>query len=256
MSVGTTEAGKGDRTSPRTTKHESLRRSILQIITEDPRQGRLLPSERELATEHGISRMTARLVIEELADQGLVYRVQGLGTFVSAAAISKSLRLTSFTEDMLARGMRPTSRVTFMTERPAGAAAGADLQLSPGEPVIVVERVRLADDVPMCVETIELPARLVPGLASDPLEGSVYELLASHYRIRITRAEQRIRATVLDTREAQLLQVPPVSPALLVERVSSDKSGRPVERARSLYRADRYDFRVAVERRRAHARRP
>ncbi len=247
----TSGRAKGHRVAQRTTKHEQLRRSILQMITDDPRQGRLLPSERDLATEHGISRMTARLVIEELADQGLVYRVHGLGTFVSGGAISKSLALTSFSEDMLTRGMRPSSRVLLARERPAGAAAGVHLQISPAEQVIEVRRVRLADDVPMCLESIELPAQLVPGLSSRPLAGSVYELLASEYRIHITRAEQRIRATVLDVEEAQLLEVPPVSPALLVERGSCDKAGRPVEWARSLYRADRYDFRVAVERRRS-----
>ena len=86
-----------------------------------------------------------------------------------------------------------------------------------------------------------------------PLTGSMYSLLATRYRIRIAHAEQRIRATVLHAEEAELLETSALSPALPVERVSSDRAGRSVERASSLYRADRYDFRVAVNRR-AHAR--
>lgn len=231
------------------TKHDQLRFALLRLIEEDPRRDRALPSERDLAAEYGVSRMTARLVIEELADQGFVYRVHGRGTFVDRPLVSKSLALTSFTEDMLARGRRPGTKVVLCAERPAGAAAGRDLQISPAAPVICLRRVRLADEVPICLETVELPARLVPDLGKQPLTGSLYDLLATRYRIRVMHAEQRIRATVLDPEEADLLGVAAVSPALLVERVSSDKAGQPMERARSLYRADRYDFRVAVDRR-------
>jgi GntR family transcriptional regulator len=241
---------KGEPVSRPATKHELLRSALLGVIEQDPRRDRVLPSERDLAAEFGVSRMTARMAIEELADQGFVYRVQGRGTFIDRPWVSKSLALTSFTEDMLARGLRPSTRVVLCEERPAGAAASRDLRISPAAPVIYMRRVRLADEIPICLETVQLPAELVPGLADVPVTGSLYDLLASRYRIRITHAEQRIRATVLEPEEAELLDAAPVSPALLVERISNDKAGRPVERARSLYRADRYDFRVAVDRRR------
>ncbi len=231
------------------TKHEQLRSALLGLIEQDPRRELPLPSERDLAAEFGVSRMTARMAVEELADQGFVYRVQGRGTFVRQPWVSKSLALTSFTEDMRARGMKPATKVLASAERPAGAAAGSDLKISPADPVIFLRRVRLADGVPICLEAVELPAALVPGMLHEVLTGSLYDLLESSYRIRITHAEQRIRATVLDQEEAGLLGVAPVSPALLVERVSLDRAGRPVERARSIYRADRYDYRVAVDRR-------
>jgi GntR family transcriptional regulator len=230
-------------------KHELVRSALLGLIAQDPRRDRALPSERDIASEYGVSRMTARMVIEELADQGYVYRVQGRGTFVGRPRVSKSLALTSFTEDITARGMRPGSRVIACTEGPAGAAIGRDLQISPNDAVISIKRVRLADDIPMCLETIEIPARLAPGLAGLPLTGSVYELLAARYRVRVSHAEQRIRATVLEPDEAALLDSPPLSPALLVERISRDKSDRRIERARSVYRGDRYDFKVDVDRR-------
>src|SRR5262249_35853877 len=156
--------------------------------------------------------MTARMVIEELADQGFVYRVQGRGTFVNRRRVSKSPALTSFTEDMLARGMRPGTRVVLCDERPAGAAVGQDLQISPAEPVICLRRVRFADGSPICLETVQLLAKLVPGLTQLPLTGSLYDLLSSRYRIRVMHAEQRITATVLEPDEAELLEVPPASP--------------------------------------------
>ncbi len=233
----------------RDTKREQLRESVMALINDDPRRGKALPSEREIAAAHGVSRMTARLVIEELADRGLVYRVPGQGTFVAGDPVTKSLGLTSFTEDMLARGMKPWSRILEAGVVPAGAAAGRDLRVSPADEVVRIRRVRLADDAPMCLESVDLPSHLVPGLLSHDLGGSLYDLLASQYNIEVARADQRMRATVTDTEESKLLGVPVVSPALLVERVSSDREGRPVERARSLYRADRYDFKVAVERR-------
>jgi GntR family transcriptional regulator len=233
------------------TKHGLVRDRVLELIREDPTHGRPLPSERDLATAYGVSRMTARQVVEELVDQGYVYRVRGLGTFVNRSVVSKSLALTSFSEDMWARGMRPDSRVLLVERRAAGAGAGQDLGISPTEDIIRIHRVRTADEEPMCLEKIELPAALVTGLESESLTGSLYDLLASRYGIQITHADQRIRATVLEVEEAELLQAPPVSPALLVERLSHDRAGRPVERARSLYRGDRYDFRVAVDRSRS-----
>lgn len=236
---------------PGLTKHALVREALLELIRRDPTHGRSLPSERELAASYGVSRMTARQAIEELVDEGYVYRVQGAGTFVHRPAISKSLTLTSFSEDMRARGMRPGSRILRVEERPAGPAAGRDLLLSPVEPVVSASRVRLADGTPMCLERVELPARLVPGITPEDFEGSLYALLAARYRIRVVRADQGIRATVLHPEEADLLGVPPLSPALLVRRVTADRGGRPVERAQSLYRADRYDFQVSVERKTA-----
>jgi GntR family transcriptional regulator len=94
-----------------------------------------------------------------------------------------------------------------------------------------------------------LAARLVPGLLEEPLHGSLYDLLSHRYRITMVRAEQTVTASVLDTREALLLEVPPVSPALVVVRTAYDQRGRAVEYAKTVYRGDRYSYRLTLERR-------
>ncbi|GGM29396.1 hypothetical protein GCM10007977_033370 [Dactylosporangium sucinum] len=159
--------------------------------------------------------------------------------------ITKSIELTSFSDDMRRRGLQPGSHLRTAESLPAGAAVGFALGLSPAQEVVHLERVRTADGVPMCVEHSYLS---VPGLLDQPLDGSLYDLLRDRYHIRLVRAEQSIRATVLDQETAALLEVPPFSPALLVERTTYDQRDRPVERAISTYRGDRYAFEIEVVR--------
>lgn len=230
-------------------KYEALGERLGHELIDALRAHDRLPGERELAGRFGVSRMTLRRALDELEVAGRIYRLRGAGTFVAEPTVTKELTLTSFSEDMRARGLEPGSRVLEQRERPAGAEVGRDLGLSPVEPVAFVRRVRLAGRAPMCLEEVVLPARLVGGLLDAPLEGSLYEALRERHGIEIVRADQQIRATVLDPEDAELLEVPPLSPALDVERVAFDQRGRPVERTRSLYRADRYAFHHALTRR-------
>jgi GntR family transcriptional regulator len=227
------------------TRHERLRSCILQMITDGPGQGGLLASERDGAKEHRITCLMAKLVIEGLADHELV---QSLRTFVCGSAGSNSRALTSFSQDMSARCTRSTSGGVLVTKRTADARAGRQLQINPAGEVIEVQGLQLANEVPMCLEKIQLPTKFVSGLNLNPLAGSMYKLLASRYRLRVTEVEQRVDAPVLDVPQARPLRVPLISPAQLVERFSCDEAGRPAERARSLYCANRFDFWVALER--------
>lgn len=236
--------GGADRESA---KHERVRASLVAMISTLSRGDRL-PPERELSTTFGVSRMTLRQAISSLAEAGYVSRVQGAGTFVADPTISKSTELTGFSEDMAARGFQPSSTLLQIERRAAGPSTGHDLGLSPAEPVYRIERVRMADGVPMCLETIDLSARLVPDLESEDLEGSLYSILATRYGIRLAEADQIITATVVDEHQARLLRVPVHSPALVVKRVGYDRKRVPIERAVSVYRADRYDIRMSVRR--------
>lgn len=206
-----------------------------------------LPSERDLMSTYQVSRMTVRRALDELVDDGLIYRVQGSGTYVAPPeTITKSLRLTSFSEDIRARHMVPGSRLLSSETTRADAEVAQALSLVPGTEVVHLERLRTADGSPMCLENVWLPAELVPDLAGG-VGDSLYEVLVQR-GIQPHSADQHIRATVVDARDAALLGVPAYSPALLVTRVTFERSGRPIERAVSLYRADRYDFRLMVTR--------
>ncbi len=233
---------------PNGNKAEQVRRHVLQLVDDQLRPHDKLPTERELAGELAVSRLTIRRVLDNLERERRVYRVQGAGTFVREPHVAKSLELTSFSEDMRQRGMTPGSRLLTAEQRPAGARIGQELGLSPGDPVTHIARVRTADGEPICLEHSYIPEALAPGLLDMDMEGSLYELLHSHFRLDLEHATQTINATVVDQDDALLLAVPPFSAAFRVERTGFDARGRAIERAESLYRGDRYRYDVTLYR--------
>ncbi len=226
-------------------KADQVRDHVLRLV-EDEGPHAKLPTERALAEELAVSRLTVRRVLDSLEHEHRVYRIQGAGTFVSERQITKSLELTSFSDDMRSRGMAPGSRVLKLEETSAGARWGQALSLSPTEKVYHIARVRTADGEPMCLERCHIAAYLAPGLLELDLTGSLYEVLVERFRVRLDRADQTIRATVLEVDEAELLRVPSFSPAFIVERTAYDTRGRAIERAEALYRADRYSYQVTL----------
>ncbi|NHI16295.1 UTRA domain-containing protein [Microbacterium excoecariae] len=204
--------------------------------------GAPVPSERQLAHETGVSRMTARRAIDELVREGILTREVGRGTFVARPAIQAPLQLTSFAEDMRVRGHTPTSTVLHLGEVPAEVAAAAWLGVEPGDPVVLLARVRLADGEPMAIEYSHLSADAFPGLERfDFARESLYRVLTEEYGARFDDGEQTVRATLFDAADAAHLGVAEGDAALeLVRRVSS--SGRPIERTVSRYRADAFEL--------------
>ena len=201
-----------------------------------------LPPERELAGITELSRVTVRKAIHELVRDGLVEQRQGSGTFVRepVARMEQSLsHLTSFTEDMVQRGMETTSKwlergVFAPTEREART-----LDLGDGDEVARIYRLREAGGQPMALERASLPLDILP----NPLEikTSLYEVLATR-GLRPVRAVQKISAINIEAREADLLGVVEGAAGLSIERISYLGSGRVAELTRSLYRGDAYDF--------------
>jgi GntR family transcriptional regulator len=205
-------------------KHEQVRRYLIAALSHELEARDRLPSERALAQQLGVSRPTMRRALDELAAEGRLQRVQGSGTFATQPPI---------------RAREPSARLLAAREALAGASRSWRLGVSPHEPVWHVERLRLADDVPLCVESIAIVKALAPALLDHLLEASLSDVLAGHYGIDVVGAEQSISATVLEAPTAALLDVPPLSPALLVERVSWDQHGRRIELTQSLIRGDR-----------------
>lgn len=189
-----------------------------------------------------------RQALKSLADEGRIYAVRGRGTVVASRRISKDNRLTSFTEDILARGQRPGTRLLQVEQIPAVPEIAARLELESGSAVLHLERLRHADGFPMCFEEIWLPAHMYPGLPHQDLERPLYGVFASSCNLRIDRAEQQISAQTLRGQIADLLGVPAGSAALVVVRRGFDEKGRIAEYAKNFYRADRYDFQLTVSR--------
>src|SRR5215203_1605421 len=172
-------------TPQRITKQSQTRDRVVDLM-ERFGVGNAIPSERQLSVDLGVSRLTVRAALDELVREGYLVRRRGSGTFVSEPKIAQELTMTSFTEDMRRRGMRPTSRTIELKTLPAGARLGRFLKVSPSEPTMVAKRLRLADGETMAIETLHVPSRLVPGLTGKDLEAqSFYQLLSERYGITI-----------------------------------------------------------------------
>jgi GntR family transcriptional regulator len=227
-------------TNGRGSKQALVRDEILGMLDELT-VGDALPSERRLASELGVSRPTLRAVIDELVREGLLLRRHGSGTYVAEPKIALPLTMTSFSEDMTRRGMRPGSRVVAFDCVAAGAKLGQRLQISPVEEVWVITRLRLADDETMAIEWLHAPRALLGDLRREELsDHSYYELLKTRRGITIASGVQTIEPTVTSPEEAELLGVPVHSPAFLFERTTQSDGGEVVEFVRSVYRGDRY----------------
>ena len=227
-------------TNGRGSKQALVRDNILGMLDE-LQVGDALPSERRLASELGVSRPTLRAVIDELVREGLLLRRHGSGTYVAEPKIALPLTMTSFSEDMARRGMRPSSQVVSFERQSAGAKLGQRLQISPVDEVWVITRLRLADDETMAIEWLHAPHGLLPDLRREDLAThSFYELLRVRQGIVIASGTQTIEPTVTSPEEAELLSVPVHSPAFLFERTTQSEQGEVVEFVRSVYRGDRY----------------
>jgi GntR family transcriptional regulator len=227
-------------TSQRITKQSQTRDQVFDLI-ESVGVGHAIPSERQLSVDFGVSRLTVRAAIDELAREGYLVRRRGSGTFVSEPKIAQELTMSSFSEEMRKRGMRPGSKTLSLEVKHAGAYLGRCLHVSPSERIVVATRLRLADDETMAIETLHVPEPLVPGLTSQDFdETSFYDLLTNRYGIEIVGGIQTIEPTVTNEEESEILGVPLHSPAFQFERTTRSESGTIVEFVRSIYRGDRY----------------
>jgi GntR family transcriptional regulator len=227
-------------------KHQQLREILLDFIDgaapETP-----IPSERDLAAQHGVARMTVRQAVESLVAEGRLFKVAGKGTFVMAPKVDLQARLTSFGEEMTRRGMTPSTTVLTFGRIEANGHLARELSTDAGTPLVYLKRLRHADGTPMCIERSWLPERLAPGLADEPAPDSVYATLGLRYGLLPDWGEDVISAAVADPETATLLQVKPGNPVLHIERHSY--AGQVlVAYSIAVYRADRYQLWVPLAR--------
>jgi GntR family transcriptional regulator len=214
------------------------------------RPGDRIPTERELCDIYEVSQITVRQAIQMLVTEGLLVRRPRTGTRVAHRKFSQDLiRLSSFSEDMKSRGLRPGGRVIRVCEESAEVWVAEKLKLPRGAAVARLERLRLAEDEPMAIETCHMPAAVCPGLAQRDLEGvSLYDLLRSEFGIDTQWAEQSLEASLASSGEARLLGIKRGAPVLRTERLTYDTGGTPVEFTVSVYRGDRYKLNVQMRR--------
>ena len=197
------------------------------IAAGELRPGDRLPSERELAAEHGVSRMTVRQALQTLESRGLLRRAIGRsgGSFVARPKLERDLGTFSGLSEQLRR---------------QGVAAGARIvSTREADGAIEIVRVRLADGEPFALERSSFPGERFAGLLGLDLSGSLYDLLDDHFDAAPVRAVERIEPVLADRDEAAVLGVAPGAPLMLVDRIAYDDAGLVVETARDVFRGDR-----------------
>ena len=198
-----------------------------------------LPAERDLAAELSVSRITLRKALDTLVEEGLLVRRHGAGTFVADRVEKQFAKLSSFSEDMTARGRSVRSEWLGKTAGQVTPDEALTLGLSPGTPVYRFNRIRFADDVPMALEHAVVPGFGLESVAV--VESSLYAALEASGN-RPVRALQRLRAVLFDSHQARLLGIEAGAPGLYIERRGFLADGRVIEATQSWYRGDAYDF--------------
>jgi len=228
---------------------------LKQILLSDLREreltpGARLPGDHELCSLYDVSRTVVRQALAELETEGVVERIKGRGTFVAQARTSEHLvqSLTGLYEDVAARGSHLRSEVRRQEVVPADEQIAAQLDLQPGDPVIVIERLRFVDAEPWVLVTTYLPHDLAPGLVADDLtDQSLYALLEQQYGVGLTHGRRRVEAAVAGDTLAQALGIRTGDPVLVL-RSTSHAGERPVEVFVAYHRGDRSRFEVTLNR--------
>ncbi|AWZ06135.1 MULTISPECIES: GntR family transcriptional regulator [unclassified Streptomyces] len=240
MENGASDSDRAAAASGLVLKRERVREHLLGLI-DVRRPGDAIPSERTLCATLEVSRPTLRAAVDELVATGVLVREHGRGMFVAPAKITQELAAAEAAFAMRQAAGHWSSRILEQSTVQAGARIGRRLRISPGAQLLYVARLRLVDGAPMAIEHLHIPAALVPALTPAELEaGDLYEHLRDHHGVYVHEAQQSIEPTVVNEAEAGLLDVPLLSPALLIERLTTDSTGRPVEYVHSVYRGDRY----------------
>ena len=210
--------------------------------------GQRLPSDAELCLEFGVSRMTARNAMQRLAEEGLVAREPGRGSFVAEpTAHRRANRLMTFSQEMLRRGHVPSSRLLERSIGPSTAAEAGRLGLPAGTPLVYLRRLRCADYEPIALETTLLDAACATAVMTADLEhGSLHETLR-RAGFTLRRGTGTIRAGAATAEDGRLLGVRTGDPLLIERRVIADGRGRRLEATESRYAADRYALEVQFD---------
>ena len=228
--------------------YQQLNDALRSLLGSGPfRSGARFLTEREISQRFEVSRATANKALSSLVSEGLLEFKKGVGTFVRPGVLDYDLgALVSFTGKAASAGKRPGTRVLSFTRSPASelpAPVAAALRLRPEDLVYRIERLRLADGVPVILERRAVVAELCPGLTRADLGTSLYGLWTDRFKLEIAGADQTIRAAVLKGADAKVLGVPAGAAALLVRSIGVLRGDRPLWWERTLYRGDAYAFR-------------
>jgi GntR family transcriptional regulator len=241
----TSELFKIDRQS-RQPLYDQIEQNLRELILDGQLgPGELMPSEWELAEIYGVSRLTVRRALDNLARQNWLNRRHGVGTFIgkpAVAAIAPSK--LSFSEQMRTIGRTPSSRLVSNQVVPASARIASRLRLREGDPLVEITRLRLADGIPLLLETAYLSKARYPDLEGETcLEAeSLYDYLSQRYQVNVALVDETIKPVLLTESEAAHLEAEPGAPSIFSEIVAYTADGQPVEYSRSVSNSENSEF--------------
>ena len=233
--------------------YQQIKGLILQNLQSGEwKPGESIPSEMELATRYRVSQGTVRKAIDELANDNLLVRRQGKGTFVATHAEQKVqyrfLKLMPDNGSLAAEGPAQREIVDCKRLRATADVARA-LALKSGDAVLQVRRVLSFAGSPTILEDLWLPGSPFKGLTAERLaahHGPMYALFETEFGVRMVRADEKIRAVLPDATQSQLLKVSPNTPLLSVERIAYTYNDTPMELRRGIYSTEHHHYRNAL----------
>lgn len=231
--------------------YDQLRRTILEIIDDSTLEpGDLLPGEMRLCELYGVSRTVVRQALAQLEHDGVITRVKGKGTFIAYPKTAETLAggLAGLFEEVASRGGHVSSKVLRLEIESASPLVAEQLLVTPGSPVVVLERLRFVDGERWSLSTTWMPEHVgMHVLGADLAESSLYALLEAS-GIKATTGVRSIEAALTDAREGQLLGIGPGKPVLQLRSRTFRGENEPVEYFEALHRGDRsrFEFRVAA----------
>jgi GntR family transcriptional regulator len=229
--------------------YHQIQRALMEKIQSGAlSEGDPLASEEELSRIYQVSRMTARQALHGLKISGYAFSEKGRGTFVTRPKLEKNImHLQGFTEDMRQRGMKASSKLLEQSVITGNTDLSEKLKLNPGDHVIRLRRLRLADGIPMAIEESHVPLRRFPGLERiDFARNSLYSTLRERYGVRVGYADETIEALPATREESELLTIPSRASVLSISRIILTTQESPIESACSRYRGDRYRASIRV----------
>lgn len=190
----------------------------------------MIPTEAELCEMYNVSRVTVRRAVLDLVKEGLLNRGKGKGTFVSEYYGMTAMNgIQSFTQELLGLNMRPSAKVLSCKIRKADRLLQTNLELTEGDTVVTLSRLRLVDNEPCMVEVMNFPHKLVPGIENEDLTQSIYRLLKDKYHLEVVQARDIMEPIIVGEYESKLLQMPMPSAGLRTYRLGRDENDRAIE---------------------------
>lgn len=220
--------------------HNQLRRDIENHVYQ---VGDRIPAERQLAEQFKVSRMTLRQAIKTLEEEGILERRLGSGTYVASQKVQEKMSgIMSFTEITRANGQTPSSKLVSYKITQPSLSEKERLALEGSDKVLRMERIRYADQVPICHEIVTVPEDLIAPFAKDDVSSHLYQTLEKRGGYQIGDATEYISAAVANEQEARLLNCRRGEALITRRQITKLADGRPFEYTRASYVGERFEF--------------